>query len=211
MNTKPCVFVVDDDEAVCDGLEMVMETVGLTYRIFRSAELFLENYDQETPGCLVLDINMPGMNGDELQAELIRRNIRLPVIFLTAFGDIPTSVRTIKAGAVDFLTKPVEIKQLIERIQNVLEQENQLIEQNKGVRDLRKRIDSLTHREMEILVLVIEGRVNKEIAQQLGISFRTVELHRTNILRKVGAGNFLELVRQCEASHISIGQKNETS
>lgn len=211
MSSQPCVFIVDDDEAVRDGLEMVMETVGLACLTFESAEHFLDHYDQTTPGCLVLDMNMPGMNGDELQAELIRRNIRLPIIFLTAFGDIPTSVRTVKAGAVDFLTKPVQISQLIERIQAELLCVVQLQEQNKVDVDFRKRLNSLTPRELDILPLTIAGIPNKEIAQQLGISFRTVELHRTNILRKTGASNFLELARQCEVSRVSFGSQQENS
>ncbi len=211
MNVQPCVFIVDDDEAVRDGLEMVMETVGLACQTFGNAERFLEDYQPGTPGCLVLDINMPGMNGDELQTELIRQNIRLPIIFLTSYGDIPMSVRTIKAGAVDFLTKPVQISQLIECIQAELQRIAQLQEQNKGDEDFRKRLNSLTPREMEILPLTIKGIPNKEIAQKLGISFRTVELHRTNILRKTGAANFLELAGQCEAIRFSIETKHENT
>ena len=209
MNTQPCVFIVDDDEAVRDGLEMVMETVGLACLTFESAEHFLDHYDQTTPGCLVLDMNMPGMNGDELQTELSRRNIHLPIIFLTAFGDIPTSVRTIRAGAVDFLTKPVQISQLIERIQAELLHAAQLQEQNKVDVDFCKRLNSLTPRELDILPLTIKGISNKEIAQKLGISFRTVELHRTNILRKTGVTNFIELARQCEALKFSFETKRE--
>jgi FixJ family two-component response regulator len=160
---------------------------------------------------MVLDINMPGMRGDELQAELNRRNIRLPIIFLTSYGDIPTSVRTVRAGAVDFLTKPVNIKQLIERIQAELQHAAQMSEQNKGDEGFRKRLNFLTPRELEILPLTIAGIPNKEIAQQLGISFRTVELHRTNILRKTGASNFLELSHLCEAIGFSFGHKRENS
>lgn len=199
MNSQPCVFIVDDDDAVRDGLAMVVETVGLSCQTFDNAEHFIEAYKPGMPGCLVLDINMPGMRGDELQAELIRRNIRLPIIFLTSYGDIPTSVRTIKAGAVDFLTKPVKINELIELIQAELQNDIQIHEHNKGEIELRNRLNSLTPREMDVLPLTIEGMPNKEIAQKLGISFRTVELHRTNILRKTGAANFLELARQCEA------------
>lgn len=204
MKSQPCVFIVDDDEAVRDGLAMVIETVGLACQTFENAERFLDNYDQTTPGCLVLDMNMPSMKGDELQAELILRNIHLPVIFLTAFGDIPTSVRTIKAGAVDFLTKPVKISQLIERIQTELLYAAQLQEQNKCTVDFRRRLNSLTPREMDILPLTVAGIPNKVIAQKLGISFRTVELHRTNILRKTGASNFLDLSHQCEANGVSF-------
>src|SRR5512137_1135210 len=123
MNTQPCVFIVDDDFAVRDSLQLIMETASLAYQAFDSAEHFLQSYYPDRPGCLLLDVNMPGMNGDELQTELIRRNIHLPIIFLTAYGDIPMTVRTIKAGAVDFLTKPVPSKLLLELIQAVLHDE----------------------------------------------------------------------------------------
>jgi two-component system response regulator FixJ len=209
MSIQPCVFIVDDDEAVRDGLDMVMETVGLACQTFENAEHFLGNYKPGTPSCLVLDINMPGMNGDELQTELIRRNIHLPIIFLTSYGDIPLSVRTIKAGAVDFLTKPVQIDLLLNRIQAELEHAAKIHERDKEEIGIRSRLNALTPREMDILPLAIEGLTNKEIAQRLGISFRTVELHRTNILRKTGATNFLELARQCEAIQFSFGTQRE--
>jgi FixJ family two-component response regulator len=211
MSAQPCVFIVDDDDAVRDGLAMVIETVGLACQTFDNAECFLETYTPGTPGCLVLDINMPGLRGDELQAELNRRNIRLPIIFLTSYGDIPTSVRTIKAGAVDFLTKPVKIDELIERIQAELQNDIQTHEQNKDEMYLRRRLNTLTPRELDILPLTITGIANKEIGKQLGISFRTVELHRTNILRKTGAANFLELARQCEAIRFPIETKRENT
>jgi len=120
---QPCVFIVDDDGAVRDGLGMVLETAGLACQVFENAERFLENYVPGMPGCLVLDIIMPGMHGDELQAELIRRNILLPIIFLTSYSDIPTADRCFNAGAVDYMTKPVQIQQLIKRIQTVLHHE----------------------------------------------------------------------------------------
>jgi len=123
MNTKPCVFIVDDDDAIRDGLGMVLETAGIACQVFENAECFLERYVPGTSGCLVLDIVMPGMHGDELQAELIRRNILLPIIFLTSYGDKPTVNRSFKAGAVDYMTKPVQIKLLIERIQALLQHE----------------------------------------------------------------------------------------
>jgi FixJ family two-component response regulator len=209
MNIQPCIFIVDDDDAVRDGLALVLETVGLASQTFENAERFLEGYVQGTPGCLVLDINMPGMNGDELQEELNRRNIRLPIIFLTSYGDIPTTVRTIKAGAVDFMTKPVQINLLIERIQIELQREAEMFEMNKGNLDFQNLINCLSLREKEILPLAIAGIANKEIAKQLGISFRTVETHRTRILLKTGTTNFLELAKKCEASKVSLEPKCE--
>jgi two-component system, LuxR family, response regulator FixJ len=209
MSAQPCVFIVDDDEAVREGLEMVLETAGLTCRTFVSAEHFLDSYDPGAPGCLVLDINMPGIHGDDLQAELNRQNIRLPIIFLTSYGDIPISVRTIKAGAVDFLTKPVQINQLLERIKAELEHEMLRLEKNKGELDFHKRLDSLTPREQEILPLAIEGIANKEIGKQMNISYRTVEFHRTQILKKTGTNNFLELARLFEINRVSFDPKQQ--
>lgn len=199
MSAQPCIFIVDDDHAVRDALGLVMETAGLAYQTFESAEHFLENYCPGAPGCLLLDVNLPGLNGDELQTELIRRNIHLPIIFLTAYGDIPTTVRAIKAGAADFLTKPVRSMLLIERIQEVLQNEIQMHEQAMTEQVLRNRLSCLSARELEILPLVVAGQANKEIARHLGISHRTVEIHRARILSKTGASNLLELVRFCEA------------
>ena len=199
MSTQPCIFIVDDDHAVRDALGLVMETAGFAYQTFESAEHFLQAYCPGKPGCLLLDVNMPGLNGHELQAELIRRNMHLPVIFLTAYGDIPMTVRAIKAGAVDFLTKPVPSKLLIERIQAVLQHEAQMHEQALAEQALCMRLNGLTSREMEIMSLVVAAHSNKEIAQHLGISHRTVEIHRARILKKTGATNLLELARLCEA------------
>ncbi len=199
MNIEPCIFIVDDDYAVRDGLGLVFETANLSYQTFDSAEHFLQAYCPGKPGCLLLDMNMPGLNGLELQDELRRRNIHLPIIFLTAHGDIPTTVRAVKAGAVDFLTKPVPSKLLIERIQAVLQHEAQIHEKNMTERALCNRLNNLTSREFEILPLVVQGHSNKEIAQQLGISYRTVEIHRARILHKTGVTTLLELARLCEA------------
>lgn len=202
MNTQPCVFIVDDDFAVRDSLQLIMETAGLDYQAFDSAEHFLQSYCPDKSGCLLLDVNMPGMNGDELQAELIRRNIHLPIIFLTAYGDIPMTVRTIKAGAVDFLTKPVPRKLLLERIQDALRHASRMQEQALAEQALCNCLNSLTSRELEILPLVLAGHSNKEVARHTGISYRTVEIHRARILNKTGATSLLELARLCEACKI---------
>jgi FixJ family two-component response regulator len=207
MNTQPCVFIVDDDFAVRDSLQLIMETAGLDYQAFDSAEHFLQSYCPDKPGCLLLDVNMPGMNGDELQAELIRRNIHLPIIFLTAYGDIPMTVRTIKAGAVDFLTKPVPRKLLLERIQDALQHASRIQEQVLAEQALCNCLNSLTSRELEILPLVLAGHSNKEVARHIGISYRTVEIHRARILNKTGATSLLELARLCEACKIQYGPK----
>jgi len=205
MSIQPCVFIVDDDYAVRDALGLVIETAGLDCQTFENAEHFLETYSPGRPGCLLLDVNMPGMNGDELQTELIRRNIHLPIIFLTAYGDIPMTVRTIKAGAVDFLTKPVPSKFLLERIQAVLHDETRLQEQVMAEQTFCGRLNSLTSRELEILPLVVKGLSNKEIARHIGISYRTVEIHRARILKKTGVINLMELARLCEACKLPPG------
>ena len=207
MNTQPCVFIVDDDFAVRDSLQLIMETAGLDYQAFDSAEHFLQSYCPDKLGCLLLDVNMPGMNGDELQAELIRRNIHLPIIFLTAYGDIPMTVRTIKAGAVDFLTKPVPRKLLLERIQDALQHAARMHEQVMAEQALCNRLNSLTSRELEVLPLVLAGHSNKEVARDIGISYRTVEIHRARILNKTGATSLLELARLCDACKIQPGPK----
>jgi FixJ family two-component response regulator len=200
MNIPGYVFLVDDDYAVRDSLGLVFETAGLAYRTFDSAEQFLQSECTSMPGCLVLDMNMPGLKGHELQAELTRRNIQLPIIFLTAFGDIPMTVRAIKAGAVDFLTKPVPSKLLLERIYAALEQQQKLQEQQSVKQAVSDRLNSLTTRELELLPLVLAGHSNKEIARKLGISHRTIEIHRARIFKKTGAHNLLDLVRLCEGA-----------
>jgi FixJ family two-component response regulator len=207
MNNQPCIFLVDDDYAVRDSLGLVLEAAGFSYQTFESAEQFLEIYSPETPGCLLLDMNMPGLNGDELQAELTRRNIHLPIIFLTAHGDIAMSVRAIKAGADDFLTKPVSNKLLIERIQAALQHEALIQEQNTAKKVICARLSSLTSRELEVLPLIVSGQTNKEIARQLDISHRTVEIHRAQILKKTAVANLMELVRLYESCQLQLETK----
>ncbi|TPQ24747.1 response regulator transcription factor [Methylomonas koyamae] len=197
MNLQPCVFIVDDDDAVRDSLGQVMKAAGLPCQLFESAKQFLEAYKPGQPGCLVLDLNMPNMTGDELQVELNRLNIKLPIIFLTAFGDIPTTVRAIKAGAIDFLTKPVASKVLLERIETVLRQQALVSEQGQC-----QRITTLTAREFDVMCLVIAGHSNKQIARQLGISHRTVEIHRARVMEKTGANNLIDLARICSECQI---------
>ena len=193
MSSQPCVYIVDDDTVVRGVLGLVIETAGLAYEAFENAEHFLQAYRPGQRGCLLLDVSLPGLNGLELQTELIHKQIHLPIIFLTGKGDIPMTVRAIKSGAVDFLTKPVPSKLLIERIQSVLQHESQRHNQEAARQAFRNRLNSLSAREMEILPLALAGTSNKEIAKHLGISYRTVEIHRTRILQKTLATNFLEL------------------
>ena len=207
MNIQPCIFIVDDDHAVRDALGLIMETADLAYLAFESAEQFLQTYCPGTSGCLLLDVNLPGLNGHELQAELIRRNIHLPIIFLTAYGNIPMTVRAIKAGAIDFLTKPVPRKLLLERIEAVLQNEVLAHEQTIARQDHCSRLNTLTARELEILPLVLAGHPNKIIAKHLGVSYRTIEIHRIRILKKTGTTNLLELANLCQVCQISPAPK----
>ncbi|MEN6585499.1 MAG: response regulator [Sulfuricella sp.] len=199
---KTSVFIIDDDFVVRDSLTLLLETAGYTVKSFDSAEAFLSACQPDCWGCLVLDLRMPGMKGNELQAELIRRNITLPVIFLTAYGDIPTTVQAMKAGAMDFLTKPVDAALLLQRVREALRLCDQEQDKQEMAQELRERCAGLTRREREVLALAASGMPNKEIASRLGISYRTVELHRSNIYHKTGAQGLLELARIAEGCGI---------
>lgn len=183
MSAPPKVYVVDDDEAVRSGLAAMFDAAGIAVETYASAGAFLAAYRHEWTGCLVLDVSMPDMTGPELQAELNRRGVSMPIIFLTAHGDIPTTVRTIKAGAVDFMTKPADGAALIQRVRAALARSAQL---NDG-------LAGLTEREREIMARVAAGRSSKEIARELDISHRTVEVHRARVMQKMNAESVLEL------------------
>jgi FixJ family two-component response regulator len=194
------VFIVDDDAAVRDGLSMQLEAAGFPVKAFASAEDFLGVISPAVIGCLVLDVRMPGMTGPDLQAELARRNINLPIIFLSGHGNISLAVKSIQAGAVDFLTKPVTGTVLIERIQIALRLSAEQWEKEAENKMLRERLATLTIRELGVLELVLEGFSNKEIAKRLGISFRTVEHHRSHILLRTGIDNLFKLAQLSRTS-----------
>ncbi len=189
MSAEPKVYVVDDDAAVRDGLTAMFDAAGFAIEAFDSAKAFLQAYRKEWTGCLVLDVSMPDMTGPELQAELNRRGVQLPIIFLTAHGDIPTTVKTIKAGAVDFLTKPADGAVLLKRVRAALTQSSAMSE----------GVASLTEREREIMVRVAAGFASKEIARELDISHRTVEIHRARVMQKMRTGSVLELADKARA------------
>lgn len=195
------VFVVDDDAAVRDGLTALLETAELEVECYSSASAFLAAYKPNASECLLLDLHMPGMSGLELQAELERRGIHVPIVFLTAHGDIPTTVRAIKGGALDFLTKPVRASKLLERVQVAIRTSETSHNAAEATREGRERLASLSEREREVMVLAIAGKHNKDIARQLGISHRTMEVHRANILRKTGVASLLELAHLVETLH----------
>jgi len=199
MNTSDKVYVVDDDEAVRDALALLLETDGFVVQGFASAQAFLAVCNAESRGCIILDVKMPEMEGPALHRELLRRGILLPVIFLTAYGTITQSVQAIKAGAVDFLTKPVEGSLLLERVRDAMSQNLQHQEHSEQHRELLTRLATLTTREREVMALAVTGLTNKEIAQRLHISHRTVEIHRARVMHKTGATSLLALARIAES------------
>ncbi len=191
----PQVYVVDDEEAVGDSIAMLLRTVGLAARVYRDPRRFLEEYRPEQPGCLLLDVRMPQLGGLELQRELIRRNVTLPVIFITGHGDVPMAVEAMRAGAVDFLQKPFNDDELIRRVQKALEQDAQERELMGRREEIERRWAELTAREREVARCVADGKANKVVAAELGISVRTAELHRARILQKMGVRSLAQLVR----------------
>lgn len=200
MTEQARVFVVDDDPAVRDALTLLIEQEGLPVTAFDSAEAFLATCRGKCRGCLIVDVRMPGMDGVQLQEEIVRRGCSLPVIFLTAYGDIPMTVRAIKAGAVDFLTKPVTGAALMQSVQAALVESDRLKAAAESNHEASSRLAVLTLREREVMVLAVEGHTNKEIARRLGISHRTVEIHRGRIMQKTHTGSLIDLARIAQES-----------
>ena len=191
---RQTIFVVDDDEAVRQSLALLIRSMGLEAEVFESAAAFLEAYDAPRSGCLLLDIRMPGMSGLELQEELQRRAIDLPVIFITGHGDVAMAVRAMKSGAVDFIEKPFNDQQLLDRINQSLELDRQARNARAERSSLAARIELLSPREREVMGRIVAGQANKVIAIELGLSERTVEIHRAKVMTKTGARSLAELV-----------------
>ena len=189
------VFIVDDDAAIRDSLSLMIEQENIAVQAFDSAETFLAAYQPECPGCAIVDIRMPGMDGIELHEVLLKRNILLPIIFLTGHGDIPMSVQAMKAGAVDFLTKPVTREKLLISIRAAIQKSERLLSENANRQEALLHLASITDRERDVMLLAVRGHPNKHIARQLGISHRTVEIHKSKIMQKTGAINLLDLAR----------------
>jgi FixJ family two-component response regulator len=194
MTNTTNVYVVDDDEAVRKSLRMLLKTEGYNVATFSSADEFLTMCNQETSGCIILDVNMPDMDGPALQEELNRRGLLLPIIFLTGQGSIPLTVRALKAGASDFLTKPVDGTELLACVNQALIKCEELKIQAAELQAKALLLATLTEREREIMSLIVAGLANKEIAERLDISSRTVENHRAHIMEKTGASNLRELI-----------------
>jgi two-component system, LuxR family, response regulator FixJ len=204
----PTVFVVDDDEGVRNSLRFLLKSVGLATRTLGSASEFLDNYKPSQPGCLVLDVRMPGMSGLELQQQLNLRGAVIPVIFITGHGDIPMAVEAMQQGAFDFLQKPFRDQDLIDRIQRALERDARNRASLEQHAKIRERLESLTPREREVLALMTRGKPNKVMAAELGVSQRTVEIHRARVMEKSGAASLAQLVRMVldlEAEHTGHG------
>jgi FixJ family two-component response regulator len=195
---EPIVFVVDDDPSIRRAMRRLIGSVGLQVELFGSAKEFLLSKRPDGPSCLVLDIRLPGISGLDFQRELAEANIHIPIIFITAHGDIPMTVRAMKAGAVEFLTKPFRDQDLLDAIHAALEQDRAKRQQEEEMATLRQRWESLTPREREVLPLVVSGLLNKQIAAEIGTSETTVKVHRGQLMRKMGADSLAELVRLAE-------------
>lgn len=194
-HTVPTVFVVDDDEGVRDSLRFLLKSVGLTTKTLGSAAEFLDSYNVNHPGCLVLDVRMPAMSGLELQQQLNVRGAMIPVIFITGHGDIPMAVEAMQHGAFDFLQKPFRDQDLIDRLQKALAKDAENRTELRQRDQVQSRFDTLTPREHEVLVLMVRGLPNKIMAAELGVSQRTVEIHRARVMEKTAAGSLAHLVR----------------
>jgi FixJ family two-component response regulator len=201
---SPIVFVVDDDASVRESLKDLLESVGLHVEVFESADAFLANRQPDVASCLVLDVRLPGRSGLEFQAELTKAGISLPIIFITGHGDIPMSVRAMKSGAVEFLTKPFRDQDLLEAVRAAIERDRARREQESSIAALKTRFGSLTAREKEVIGYVSAGFLNKQIAAEMGISEVTVKVHRRNIMQKMNARSLAELVRMADL--LSVGR-----
>jgi len=202
----PVVFIIDDDASVRDSLEDLLHSVSLGAKSFASTQEFLQSERPDVPGCIVLDVRLPGPSGLEFQGALIKANINLPIIFISGHGDIPMSVRAMKSGAVEFLTKPLHEQDLLDAIQSGIARDRTRRLEATVVAELRERFNSLTSREREVLTLVISGRRNKQIAAHLALSEMTVKVHRSQITRKMRAKSLIDLVRMADKLGISTGQ-----
>src|ERR1700739_2133890 len=207
----PVVFVIDDDVSIREARGNLLRSVGLKVESYGTAQEFLSSKRPDAPGCLVLDVRLPGVSGLDLQRHLVEAKIQMPTIFITAHGDIQMSVRAMKAGALEFLTKPFRDQDLLDAVQQAIEHSRGERQHRRETEALLTRYGSLTSREQEVLPLVVQGLVNKQIADQLNISEPTVKLHRGRLMHKMGAESLAELVRMAERLGIPPGNQRPTT
>jgi len=198
MTAPPLVFVIDDDASVRSSLKFLLSTVGLQAETFDSADSFLHKKRPDVPSCVVLDVRLPGVSGIDFQRELTARNISIPIVFLTGHGDIPMSVRAMKAGAVEFLTKPFRDQDLLDAVRVALDRDRTRREQQTELADIRRRFDSLTSREQEVLSMVMNGMLNKQIAAELGTAESTVKVQRSRAMEKMQAESLAHLIKMMQ-------------
>jgi RNA polymerase sigma factor (sigma-70 family) len=200
---QPTVVVIDDDASIRKALDNLLRSVGLDVELFKSPQEFLQSDRRDRPGCIVLDVRFPGRSGLDMQREISSANTPLPIIFITGYGDIPMSVRAMKAGAVEFLTKPFRDQDLLDAVGVALEKDRTRRANEIRIAELRSRFDTLTARERQVLALVIAGRLNKQIAGELGVSEMTVKMHRRQVMRKMQAAGLAQLVRLADQLGLS--------
>jgi FixJ family two-component response regulator len=200
---QPIVFIIDDDVSVRDGVTDLLSSVGVRVESFGSVQEFLQSKRVDAPGCIVLDVRLPGTSGLEFQRTLTESSIQLPIIFISGYGDISMSVRAIKSGAMEFLTKPLRDQELLDAVQAGIERDRARRQQVKLVAELQERFMSLTAREREVLPLVVAGRQNKQIAHELNLSEMTVKVHRSQVMRKMRARSVVDLVRMADRLGVS--------
>jgi FixJ family two-component response regulator len=196
---NPIVLVIDDDPDVREGLRALLQSVNLESRAYTSAPEFFRSKLPDQVSCLILDVRLPGLGGLDFQAELAKVNVNIPIIFITGYGDIPMSVKAMKAGAVEFLTKPVREQDLLDAVREALERDRRRRKSDEEIHDLRNRYNGLSPREQEVMSLVAAGLMNKQVAAEIGIVEVTVKVHRHNIMKKLGAKSLADLVRMADA------------